>query len=103
MTDQFQFENLGDESEQPDQLEPDRSLVERGIEEPLDEGYAPSDRWSTAEKYGTTAAEEAAGETLEQRLEQEEPEVEDDWDEDVVDDGASAEEATEDVGGNDRP
>ncbi len=87
MTDQFQFENPGDESEQLDQLEPERSLVDRGIEDPLDEGYAPPDHWSTAEKYGTTAAEQAEGETLEQRLEQEEPEVEDDWDEDVVDDG----------------
>ncbi len=87
MTDQFQFENPGDESEQLDQLEPERSLVDRGIEDPLDEGYAPPDHWSTAEKYGTTAAEQAEGETLEQRLEQEEPEVEDDWDEDVLDDG----------------
>jgi len=87
MTDQFQFESPQDESEQLDQLEPERSLVDRGVEDPLDEGYAPPDHWSTAEKYGTTAAEQAAGETLEQRLEQEEPEVEDDWDEDFVDDG----------------
>ncbi|MET0694558.1 MAG: DUF5709 domain-containing protein [Propionibacteriaceae bacterium] len=87
MTDQFQFENPGDESEQLDQMEPERSLVDRGLEDPLDEGYAPPDHWSTAEKYGTTAREQAEGETLEQRLEQEEPEVEDDWDEDVVDDG----------------
>ncbi len=85
MTDQFQ--DVPDQSEQLDQMQPEESLVDRGVDDLLDEGYAPPDHWSTAEKYGTTAAEQAEGETLEQRLEQEEPEVEDDWDEDVVDDG----------------
>jgi hypothetical protein len=85
MTDQFQ--DVPDQSEQLDQMQPEESLVDRGVDDMLDEGYAPPDHWSTAEKYGTTASEQAKGETLEQRLEQEEPEVEDDWDEDFIDDG----------------
>lgn len=85
MTDQFQ--DVPDQSEQLDHLQPEESLVDRGVDDLLDEGYAPPDHWSTAEKYGTTAREQAEGETLEQRLEQEEPEVEDDWDEDTLDDG----------------
>jgi Family of unknown function (DUF5709) len=85
MTDQFQ--DVPDPSEQLDQMQPEESLVDRGVDDMLDEGYAPPDHWSTAEKYGTTASEQAEGETLEQRLQQEEPEVEDDWDEDFIDDG----------------
>ena len=85
MSDQFQ--DVPDQSEQLDQIQPEESLVDRGVDDMLDEGYAPPDHWSTAEKYGTTANEQAEGETLEQRLEQEEPEVEDDWDDDFIDDG----------------
>jgi hypothetical protein len=50
------------------------NLDDRGLAEPLDEGWSPPERWSAAQARGTTAAEEAAGESLEERLAQEEPE-----------------------------
>lgn len=86
MTDQFQFDHPGDESEQLDQLEPEGPLVDRGIEDPLDGCYAPPDHWSTPDKFVATTAERPEAEALEHRLEQEDADVEDDWDEDVMDD-----------------
>jgi hypothetical protein len=47
---------------------------DRGIEDPLDEGYSPPEKWSAAQKYGNTPLEEELGETLDQRLAQEVPE-----------------------------
>jgi Family of unknown function (DUF5709) len=41
--------------------------------DPLDVGYEPADRWSGADRFGTTPAEEARGESLDQRLSEEEP------------------------------
>lgn len=64
-----------DESEQLDQMEPDRSLVNRNVADVLDEGYIAPDHWSAAEGFGNTAAEMRRGETLEQRLRQEEPDL----------------------------
>jgi hypothetical protein len=48
---------------------------ERGLREPLDEGYSPPGRWSSGQRFGNTAYEEATGETLAQRLAQEEPDT----------------------------
>jgi len=51
------------------------SLVsDRGLEDPLDEGYSPPEKWSPAEGYGNTPLEEERGETLDQRIAQEVPE-----------------------------
>ena len=51
------------------------SLVDnRGLAEPLDEGYSPPEKWSAAQGYGNTPLEEELGETLDQRLAQEAPE-----------------------------
>jgi|tagenome__1003787_1003787.scaffolds.fasta_scaffold20911652_5 hypothetical protein len=51
------------------------SLVDdRGLAEPLDEGYSPPEKWSAGQKWGNTPLEEELGETLEQRLPQEVPE-----------------------------
>lgn len=72
--DQFIDEQVPDESEQLDQLESDRTLVDRGLRDPLEEGYIPPDHWSAAEGFGNTAEEMRQGETLEQRIKQEEPE-----------------------------
>lgn len=44
------------------------------LDEPLDEGYSPPEKWSPAEGYGNTPLEESMGETLDQRIEQEQPE-----------------------------
>jgi hypothetical protein len=64
--------------------------ITTGVRDVLDEGIIPPDRWSVAEGYGNTPAEERAGETLDMRLkQQEEPEWDpdaDDWSEDELDD-----------------
>ena len=58
-----------------DQLQPEDTLDDRGIDDVLDEGFSPPEKWSPAEKFGNTPYEEEVGETLDQRLEQERPEV----------------------------
>jgi hypothetical protein len=52
------------------------SLVDsdRGLADPLDEGYSPPERWSAGQRYGNTPLEESLGESLDQRVEQEVPE-----------------------------
>ena len=52
------------------------SLVDddRGLAEPMDEGWNPPEKWSAGQGYGNTPLEESLGETLDQRLEQEVPE-----------------------------
>src|SRR4029450_11242544 len=55
---------IPDESEQLDQLEPQRSLVDRGVDDVLDEGYSPPERYSPLIREGEH-------ETLDERLEQE--------------------------------
>ena len=52
----------------------DLLLDEEGMEDELDRGYSPPEKWSAAEGYGNTPWEEAHGESLEQRVRQEEPE-----------------------------
>ncbi|SNT64181.1 hypothetical protein SAMN05421812_116135 [Asanoa hainanensis] len=78
-----EFEVLEDDGvlDASDTLDDDR------VADPLDVGIAAADRWSGADRFGTTAAEERQGESLEQLLAEEEPdidpyaEVEDDEDE----------------------
>ena len=62
-----------DDEDQP-QGEGDSLVSDRGLSEPLDEGYSPPEKWSAAEGYGNTPLEEELGETLDMRLAQEEPE-----------------------------
>jgi hypothetical protein len=42
-------------------------------DDPLDRGVAPPERWSAAMRFGTTAEEQEDGESLDQRLAEEEP------------------------------
>jgi hypothetical protein len=56
-----------------DQLQPDDTLDDRGVEDVLDEGMSPPERPSREMAHPMTAADEAEGETLDERLEQEEP------------------------------
>lgn len=62
-----------DDETQP-QGEGDSLVDDRGLDEPLDEGYSPPEKWSAAQRYGNTPLEEERGETLDQRIAQEEPE-----------------------------
>jgi hypothetical protein len=58
-----------------DQLQSSDTLDDRGVSDLLDEGYSPPENWSAGEGFGTTAAEALQGETFEQRLAQEEPDI----------------------------
>ncbi len=80
-------DEVPEQSEQLDQIQEEDSLLDRGTADVLDEGYSPPERYSAAEKFGNTAEEQLEGETLDQRLAQEEPELPVEVDDDVLDDG----------------
>lgn len=82
-------EMVPDESEQLDQLQSDDTLIDRGVDDVLDEGLIAPDHYSPAEGFGNTAEEQRQGETLEMRLAQELPDTTDtepqDWNPDHED------------------
>jgi Family of unknown function (DUF5709) len=65
-------------------------------DDPLDRGVIPPQHWSTASRFGTTAAEEEQGESLDQLLAEEEPDLEEaphaERLEDIADDPDAADE-----------
>jgi hypothetical protein len=63
-----------DDETQPQSTGDSLVAEDRGLVEPLDEGWSPPEKWSVAQGYGNTPLEESMGETLEQRLTQEVPE-----------------------------
>ncbi|MDR1448993.1 MAG: DUF5709 domain-containing protein [Propionibacteriaceae bacterium] len=63
-----------DASEQLDQLQADATLIDRGVEDVLDEGYIAPDTWSVLETYGNTAAEMRQGESIDRQVAAEVPE-----------------------------
>lgn len=69
-------------------------------DDPLDQGIVPPDRWSAGQRYGTTLAEERAGESLDELLAEEEPDVDPyAGDDDLqADRAAGVERADDDVG-----
>jgi hypothetical protein len=69
-------------------------------EDPLDRGVAAPQRWSAAIRYGSTAAEQQDGESLDQLLAEEEPDVAADVDDEPIGDLDGDEDAgDEDVDG----
>ena len=62
-----------DDEDQP-QGDGDSMADNRGLSEPLDEGFSPGERWSPGQGFGNTPLEEATGETFDQRYAQEVPE-----------------------------
>lgn len=58
-------------------LDPAETLTGDGVEldEPLDTSYSPPDNSPVATRFGNTAAEQAEGESLDQRLAQEVPDI----------------------------
>lgn len=58
-----------------EQVPQEDMLLDRGVDDLLDEGYSPPERRPASHDVGTTAAEMHAGESWEQRLAQEEPEA----------------------------
>ena len=63
-----------DKEEQLSQGQPGDTLEDRGVADTLDEGIVPPQKWSPGQGFGNTAAEQLEGESLDQRLAQEEPE-----------------------------
>ncbi|MCF0093819.1 DUF5709 domain-containing protein [Micromonospora sp. MH99] len=71
-------------------LDASDTLDDDRVGDPLDTGIVAADHWTAANRFGTTPAEERAGESLDQYLAQEEPDVDpyaetgDDEDEDEL-------------------
>jgi len=57
-------------------------------DDPLDTGIVPPDRWSAGEGFGTTLAEERAGESLDQLLAEEVPDLDPYAEQDLPPDGS---------------
>lgn len=72
-------ENTGSESlgsyslDDEDQLQPEDTLDDRGLDDLLDEGYSPPERPRGVDAFGTTVAEQRRHESIEQRLAHEVP------------------------------
>lgn len=85
-----------------DQLQPEDSLDDRGVDDVLDEGISPPEKLRGAEDKATTARGQLEGETIEERLGQEEPEVwadaEQERDADILDGPVGGEVGTERTG-----
>jgi hypothetical protein len=62
-----------DDEDQP-QSTGDSLTGTRGLDEPLDEGYSPPEKYSAAQGWGNTPLEEELGTTIEDRLQAEVPE-----------------------------
>ncbi|WP_299051368.1 DUF5709 domain-containing protein [uncultured Nocardioides sp.] len=58
-----------------DQLQPEDTLDDRGVDDVLDEGISPPEAYRGVTAKGTTTAEQIEGETIDDRLPQEEPDV----------------------------
>ena len=58
-----------DDEDQPSNID---GLPDPDVEDELDRGYSPPENWSAAQGYGNTPYEEATGESLDQRIAQEE-------------------------------
>ncbi|WP_055589790.1 DUF5709 domain-containing protein [Streptacidiphilus griseoplanus] len=72
------YQPTGGNEEQEDAapLDLEDAVDERDYDDILDEGYSPPERPLGVDKIGTTAAEQREGESLDQRLAQEVPDVE---------------------------
>ena len=57
-----------------DQLQPSETLIDRGVDDALDEGIIAPFAYSAGQSFGNTPREMREGETLEMRIKQEEPE-----------------------------
>ncbi|MGL5850177.1 MAG: DUF5709 domain-containing protein [Phycicoccus sp.] len=66
--------DLGDYSvNDEDQLQPEDTLVQDDVEDPLDRGYSPPDTDRGSRMHGVTAEEQARDETIDERIKQEVP------------------------------
>ncbi|MFD5186247.1 DUF5709 domain-containing protein [Streptomyces sp. NPDC058372] len=84
MSDSEDFDAFGDDVYQPqgqddtddtDIFDEEDTLMDTGVDNPLDEGYSPPEKPRAVEHTGTTANEEREGESLDERLTEEIPDV----------------------------
>jgi Family of unknown function (DUF5709) len=69
-------------------------------DDPLDRGVIPPERWSSAMRFGSTASEQESGESLDQLLAEEEPDITPEIDDERPEDIAGDEDAAdEDIDG----
>ncbi|MGW7052678.1 DUF5709 domain-containing protein [Streptomyces sp. NPDC054887] len=73
--DVYQPTGTNEEQEDGAPLDLQDALQERTYDDMLDEGYSPPEKPLGVTKHGTTAAEQHDGETLDERLSQEVPDV----------------------------
>ncbi|CAL9339407.1 DUF5709 domain-containing protein [Streptomyces sp. enrichment culture] len=73
--DAYQPTGSNEQQEDAAPLDMQDAVDERTYDDMLDEGYSPPEKPLGVTKHGTTAAEQNEGETLDQRLAQEVPEV----------------------------
>ncbi|MCP9956228.1 MULTISPECIES: DUF5709 domain-containing protein [Streptomyces] len=73
--DVYQPTGSNEEQEDAAPLDLQDALQERTYDDMLDEGYSPPERPLGVTKHGTTAAEQHEGESLDERLAQEVPDV----------------------------
>ncbi len=73
--DVYQPANSGADNRPTDDLDMENALGEREGDEMQVEGYSPPDQPLAATKHGTTGEEQREGETLDQRLAEEVPDV----------------------------
>ena len=75
-----------DDEDQPSNLE---DLADGDVADELDRGYSPPEKYSAGQGYGNTPWEEEHRETIDQRIDQEEPDPDPyaEVDDDFVDDG----------------
>jgi hypothetical protein len=68
-----QTDSWDPEPDDEGQLSAEDTLSDRGLEDSLDEGYSPPEKPRGVTAFGVTQAEAEQGESLDQRLRQEEP------------------------------
>jgi Family of unknown function (DUF5709) len=91
-------DSYGEYSTEADQqVQQGDSLEDRGVDDILDEGYSPPEKWSVLEKFGNTPREEAEGESLDQRLAEEEPDPALEYAEDEAEDRPEANSPVDDL------
>ncbi|MFF2537554.1 DUF5709 domain-containing protein [Streptomyces cyaneofuscatus] len=71
------YQPQNDDGQDPpnDELDLENTLGERDLDDQMEEGYSPPERPLGVDKFGTTGEEEQEGESLDQRLAQEVPDV----------------------------
>jgi Family of unknown function (DUF5709) len=81
-------------------LDTSDTLTGEPADDPLDRGVVTPERWSAGMRFGTTAGEQREGESLDQQLAEEEPDIAFDSDDEEPSDVAGDEDAAdEDIDG----